>query len=138
MTANEKQIGGTHYKSSLQHWDLALMHSGTAYHINCATKYLSRYKKKGFALQDLEKALHYTEKVIEAELGLASGYIPDSTIYRFCEVNELGDDVYRILRILWQSADVSPAKPLLERLIEVVKTELNNLKIEPKRSEIAP
>jgi len=62
MIANEKQIGGDHYKTTgdLQHWDLF----GPEYLVGCATKYVSRWRRKG-GNEDLEKALHYTQKLKE-------------------------------------------------------------------------
>ena len=60
--ANEKQIGGNHYKGSrIEHWDL--MHP--AYLLGCASKYVSRHKKKN-GREDLEKAIHYCEKFQES------------------------------------------------------------------------
>ncbi len=58
---NEKQVGGDHYRCvDYQHWDFvcdARLH----YLIGCATKYISRWRKKN-GLEDLNKALHYIEK----------------------------------------------------------------------------
>ena len=64
-SANERQIGGDHYKrdGSLEHWDL-IERSGVGYLEGCATKYVARWRKKG-GLQDLEKAEHYVQKLIE-------------------------------------------------------------------------
>jgi hypothetical protein len=72
MKANDKQVGGLHYKSSEdlglpQHWDLP--HKlGWSYCVGAATKYLWRLDKKGGpdkAIQDLEKAIHYLQKELE-------------------------------------------------------------------------
>lgn len=64
-SANERQVGGDHYKrdGSLEHWDL-IERSGIGYLEGCATKYVARWRKKG-GLQDLEKAEHYVQKLIE-------------------------------------------------------------------------
>jgi len=63
--ANTKQVGGSHYQTgAVQHWDIAAMLYGEA-HFKCtATKYVSRWRKKN-GVQDLEKAKHYLEKLIE-------------------------------------------------------------------------
>jgi len=65
MTANERQIGGDHYKTKYEHWDLVL-NTGMGYLEGCATKYVARWRKKG-GLADLRKALHYVEKIQENE-----------------------------------------------------------------------
>lgn len=76
MSANDKQVGGTHYKneSGLQHWDLVYMIFGGDYLLGYASKYMARLGKKGGLekdLEDLEKAIHCLEKkreMIYAEL----------------------------------------------------------------------
>lgn len=66
MSASERQVAGTHYSSSLQHWDFITDHCGFSaeYYIGCATKYLTRHRKKN-GRQDLEKSMHFIEKLIE-------------------------------------------------------------------------
>lgn len=68
MSANDKQIGGTHYRvvPGEQHWDRIYRMFGPGYLIGCATKYIERHKHKG-GRQDLEKAVHYIEKLIELQ-----------------------------------------------------------------------
>lgn len=63
MSANDKQVGGTHYKGGIQVWDF-VMSNQLDYLRGNAIKYLSRDKNP---MQDLEKALHYIEKLIEVE-----------------------------------------------------------------------
>lgn len=64
MNANQRQVGGGHYrKGEVQHWDLMIQH-GVPYTLGCATKYLFRWRDKN-GLQDLEKAVHYLEKTRE-------------------------------------------------------------------------
>jgi hypothetical protein len=60
MSANDKQVGGDHYRSEYQHWDF-VCDMKLHYLLGNATKYVARYKKKN-GLQDLEKAKHYIEK----------------------------------------------------------------------------
>lgn len=66
-TANSKgkQVGGDHYAEGgeLQHWDFVTI-NGLGYLEGCATKYVSRWRKK-HGKQDLQKALHYIEKLTE-------------------------------------------------------------------------
>lgn len=63
MTVNNIQIGGTHYHSTYQHWDLCLrLHWGVLEVY--ITKYASRHKYKN-GRQDLEKAVHCAQKMCE-------------------------------------------------------------------------
>lgn len=65
---NSKQVGGSHYISEYQHWDWAIdMKIGPIEY--AATKYISRWWKKHGpekGVEDLEKAKHYIQKIIEA------------------------------------------------------------------------
>lgn len=62
MNANEKQIGGRHYKDrKIQHWDYAAQ---LPYLEGLATKYIDRHARKG-GKEDLLKAIHTIEKMIE-------------------------------------------------------------------------
>lgn len=73
MSANETQVGGTHYKADddqmrraqlvgwdapVGHWNFVMLYN---YDYVCgnATKYLDRFFKKGTPVQDLEKVIHY-------------------------------------------------------------------------------
>lgn len=58
---NEKQVGGNHYKKArFQPWDWDKY--GVGGHEWTAIKYITRYKLKE-GKQDLEKAIHYIEKL---------------------------------------------------------------------------
>jgi hypothetical protein len=63
MSANDKQVGGSHYKSSIQHWDYVVANDLDYFQAQI-TKYVTRWKKKN-GLVDLEKGLHFLEKYIE-------------------------------------------------------------------------
>jgi hypothetical protein len=64
--ANAEQYGGTHYKTlTIQPWDYILA-NGIGYCEGCAIKYLTRWKDKG-GIEDLKKAQHYIQKLIEKE-----------------------------------------------------------------------
>ncbi len=65
-SANETQVGGGHYRAvdpAYQHWDF-VVDTGLGYLEGCATKYISRHRLKNKE-QDLDKALHYVQKLIE-------------------------------------------------------------------------
>ena len=67
MNANEKQIGGEHYKSkAIQPWDY-IASNGLGYFEGNIIKYVTRWLDKG-GLADLEKAQHYLQKLIEIEM----------------------------------------------------------------------
>lgn len=66
MSANETQVGGAHYKRHKHEtWDV-ILDWGLGYLDGNAVKYLSRWRHKG-GVQDLKKAAHYIQKLIEVE-----------------------------------------------------------------------
>ncbi len=62
-SANERQVGGAHYRSSVQHWDWVAT-NGYDYFQGQITKYVARWRDKG-GIEDLRKAHHFLEKYIE-------------------------------------------------------------------------
>jgi len=65
-SANAVQVGGTHYKDKgLQPWDAIVMW-GMGFLDGNALKYLVRFRNKG-GVEDLRKARHYIDKLIEVE-----------------------------------------------------------------------
>lgn len=62
--ANDRQVAGQHYKGSVQHWDFAVEKFGRGYLKGQVTKYVCRWRKKN-GVQDLDKAIHFMEKLIE-------------------------------------------------------------------------
>ena len=64
MSADEKQVGGDHYKAkSIQPWEV-IERNNMGFFDGNALKYIMRYKEKG-GVEDLKKAIHYLEKLIE-------------------------------------------------------------------------
>lgn len=70
MSANDKQVGGTHYKDmevqpweALEAWLTPEQFEG--YLLGTAMAYLARAGKKGPALQDVKKSIHTLEKYVE-------------------------------------------------------------------------
>ena len=118
--ANEKQVGGSHYRSEMQHWDF-VEDNGVGYLEGCATKYVTRWRKKN-GLQDLEKAGHYIDKLIEiAKDGRQSrsGYC--TFVDNFCQVNKLEEVETRICQILfsdWSISSLYEARGLVQKLID--------------------
>lgn len=61
-----KQVGGSHYsKHKVQPWDYIYENNLCYFTGNCV-KYVSRWRDKG-GVEDLKKAIHYLEKLIELE-----------------------------------------------------------------------
>lgn len=64
-SANSKQVGGYHYASPIQHWDFVIAND-IPYMEAQIMKYVFRHRMKG-GVQDLKKAQHFLEKLIEVE-----------------------------------------------------------------------
>lgn len=63
-TANEIQIGGDHYRvKTIQPWDFIAANQ-LGYFEGNIVKYVSRWQDKG-GINDLKKARHYLDKLIE-------------------------------------------------------------------------
>jgi len=66
MSANDEQVGGTHYKDkSIQPWDY-IAANNIGYFEGNIIKYVSRWRSKG-GVDDLNKAAHYLKKLIELQ-----------------------------------------------------------------------
>jgi hypothetical protein len=63
--ANSRQIGGSHYKSEIQHWDYVVANR-LDYFQGQITKYVTRWREKN-GIEDLKKAQHFLEKYIQVE-----------------------------------------------------------------------
>lgn len=61
----DKQVGGTHYQLPIQPIEYILA-NGLGYCEANVVKYVSRWRNKG-GIQDLKKAIHYLEMLIEQE-----------------------------------------------------------------------
>ena len=119
MSVNDKQVGGEHYRSKVQHWDYVEL-NGLRYTEGCATKYATRNRKKGHQRQDLEKAVHYVEKVQDLHRNgvLAPRTAPIViTPEEFARSNDLTENEAEVVRLLtfWES------DPELTRAIELLR-----------------
>lgn len=73
--ANAFQPGGVHYKVlPIEPWDYVAA-NGLGFFEGNAVKYLTRWRAKG-GLQDLRKARHYIDKLIEVEMAAATPPAP--------------------------------------------------------------
>jgi hypothetical protein len=121
-SANDTQFGGSHYQTEYQHWDFLAVACGYGeeYYIGCATKYITRYKKKN-GLEDLYKARHFITKLAELmEAGLGRGFtaqVPyDKDIAAFCEANEQDEDQCFVLTVLFEALYPHHLREAIDRL----------------------
>ena len=63
--ANARQVGGSHYRNKIQHWDWVASNE-LDYFQGQITKYVARWKNKN-GMEALEKAQHFLEKYIEIQ-----------------------------------------------------------------------
>jgi Protein of unknwon function (DUF3310) len=64
--ANHHQVSGDHYRlKEIQPWDY-IAANGLGYFEGNVVKYVSRWREKG-GVEDLRKARHYIDKLIELE-----------------------------------------------------------------------
>jgi hypothetical protein len=84
--ANDTQVGGDHYrKKPIQHWDFV----GTNQHSYLGgqvSKYLCRWKDKN-GVQDVDKAVHFLDKLIEV---MHQAEIHPIPVHEFLEAQETG------------------------------------------------
>jgi hypothetical protein len=73
MSANDTQISGNHYKDkTVQPWDY-IAANNLGYFEGNVVRYISRWRDKG-GVDDLRKAKHYIEKLIELETQVKPEY----------------------------------------------------------------
>lgn len=65
MSANDTQVGGTHYMKPIQPWDFIAANDIGFFEGN-VIKYVTRWRDKA-GVADLKKARHYLDKLIELE-----------------------------------------------------------------------
>lgn len=69
IIARDSQVGGNHYRQfKIQPWDV-IDEYGLDFYRGNVVKYLLRAGHKGVKLEDLKKARHYLDRVIEIEEG---------------------------------------------------------------------
>lgn len=124
QSANNLQVSGNHYKSSIQHWDLVAATDMNYFQGNI-TKYVTRFKKKN-GLEDIKKALHYLDKYIElryrgvfvsteyTELG-GVGVLTAATLAEFGEANMLDQTQLDLFQLILDNGleDLTTARNLL-------------------------
>ena len=90
--ANDKQVGGSHYKKfKIEIWDF-IEQNNIPYLEGNAIKYIARWREKG-GRDDIKKAIHYLEKLLEV-----------------AEREELGRQMDDLLRTMRVAGDPIPAE----------------------------
>lgn len=139
MSANDTQVGGTHYKDfEYQHWDFAI-DVELPWPIACATKYICRWRNKN-GVEDLGKAVHYLEKAIERGVRNRFNDYSDLSVtsfqrmqhrklwYRFIEQIPHSDDQF-LMHMLWSNA-FETAIQVINYTIKQEQTKAEELKNE--------
>jgi hypothetical protein len=122
--ANTRQVGGDHYRGSFQHWDWVIANN-LGYLEGQITKYIARWRRKN-GVQDLEKALHYADKLYEWR---RDGTIPfrlrlPQQLAEVAAVYALTPDEMEIFRLVCEyrgRKDLVLLQRLIERLIAEAK-----------------
>ena len=83
MNANDRQVGGKHYASQFQHWDLVRI-AEMPYMEAQVARYVSRHGKKDGA-EGLRKADHFLQKMEERRTQILEEIIP-----AYVRANRLG------------------------------------------------
>lgn len=129
MTANERQVGGTHYKTKYEHWDF-VTNVGMSYLGAQVCKYLKRWRDKN-GLEDVEKSLHFLDKMIELSpiLIMHKPNIPrtyiSAEIDAYLRANDIKGEEAAVTSVLAQWAcrgDLLMAKCYIEVLIDKINT----------------
>lgn len=132
MSANDKQVGGDHYRTEYQHWDFAI-DVKLGYFTGQVTKYVSRWRKKN-GIQDLQKAAHFLQKYIEDVLpkqnDLHINHKPwievERAIIRYFAANSISGPEAVVIRLLAHDHTTSTAKQAglyLDGLLSVARKE---------------
>ena len=127
MGANETQVGGSHYKTEYEHWDLAIV-CQLPYMEGTATKYVARWRKKN-GLEELQKALHYHDKLLEVATCTWSPRVMKQAeitkeVQRFALANKLCREEEEYIHLLCSyrsKLELELARGILCALIEVAK-----------------
>jgi hypothetical protein len=121
-SANDIQVGGTHYRNGFQHWDLAA-ECCLGYYEGQISKYITRHRfKKG--REDAEKALHFAQKLLELAMAgkqpISAG-VTHFRLYTFVHANKLlereKDCIYRAVN--WQH--IADLQQLIEDIHGVIR-----------------
>lgn len=128
MSANERQVGGDHYKTKYEHWDF-VEDIGLGYLESVAIKYIARWRKKN-GVEDLQKADHYIEKLIQT--GRSNKVNQDvvcAALDRFLDtIPDMRDATLVVLIVEWETTitDLLTARDLIKELIITAQTPMED------------
>lgn len=120
---NAVQIGGTHYQTDYQVWDFTEKH-GLGHLEACIIKYICRWREKGNGAMDLEKAIHYVDKLIDLHKNkgrVPKGCASSEDVLYFINMQDLTMCEAFIVREIsrWSChEDLFECHMMIERLIE--------------------
>ena len=124
MSANDTQVGGTHYRCPFQHWDLALV-LGLGHFEGSIPKYVTRHRSKD-GRKDLEKAIHYTKKLKESaewhNTRPLHKYFTLGQLVEYSEANGLTPQEMMCVSSICSWSTVQDLEMLIERLEKLVET----------------
>lgn len=114
-----EQVGGEHYQAEYQHWDMCEEYDvdGLAWN---ATKYVSRYDRKGKPREDLLKAKSYLDKMMATRKEVRRR-VPIEAVDRFCQSAKQGALQRKIHLLILNSGstlDILFAQVLIQGLID--------------------
>lgn len=145
MPANSTQVGGTHYKTKYEHWDMVAKY-GLGYFDAQIARYITRWRNKD-GMKDLNKALHFSNKMLELVYDPSKRafnpwpvrpwvYRPDATedLAQYAEANGLGAQELEIIirLVLGPSGGALEAiRDKIAALMQVAEEEFNYNKGDP-------
>ncbi len=123
VNPNAMQVGGDHYRTDYQVWDFTEKHGLGGLEM-CIIKYVCRWRGKGNGTTDLEKAIHYVDKLID--LHKHRGRVPKgcasiSDIHYFSAIQDLTDPEEFVVTVIsrWSCVDdLVGCRSVIQRLIE--------------------
>lgn len=119
--ANKTQVGGTHYQTAYQHWDMVADMYGASYFKGVITKYLVRWRKKN-GKEDLQKAHHYGVKLLElCETGRVRMPLPWGDATMFCAENNLDNADAVAVSMICDAQDVEELRSAVDFISEMLE-----------------
>ena len=132
MRANDKQIAGKHYVAEYQHWDFVADALSGRYLEGVITKYITRWRKKN-GVEDLLKAQHYLEKLVETYFK----YIPLGTRDRAVYPCQSVLEIYDVQPLISRFVLSNQLTPQEEILITAVATWENHTDLQAAQQLLA-
>lgn len=123
ITANERQVGGQHYKTgSTEHWDVIHTYD-VPYLLGVASKYVARHHLKA-GREDLEKAIHYQEKWLEKRVSglnliVRTWDVPQHALLDWYAAADMRGAEVRVLTTMLSMRRISDSLEMTRELLEL-------------------